>query len=234
MIRQIDRRHAVTALAVLGLCGVSRVGAVPALPSLATIDGSAIRNWPAPDTARILQAPCVVIVGAPDADITIVELFDYNCGYCKHAAAELDQVLRDDGRITLALINNPFLSAGSTGAARVQAAVKKLAGARSAYRFHLALMQSPGQANERRALDVAQSIGLDRAPLIRTMTDANIASQIRQQKLFATDSHLPITPTFIMGGVAFAGWPGVATMVRFVAAARRCGSLHCGDSGQSR
>jgi protein-disulfide isomerase len=209
------------------------MAAPAAIPSLAAADGSPIRNSPAPDTRRLLEAPWLLSVGSKDPDVTIVELFDYNCGYCKRAAAGIDELLQSDSRVRLALVNNPILSAESTRAAEAQAAVLALYGPEPAYQLHQSLLQSRGQVDERRAFEIAQFMGLDRARIAKAMTDPKVISYVQDQKLFASEGHLRITPTFIMAQVAFIGWPGVPTMFRFVAAARRCGSLQCGGTGQN-
>jgi len=39
------------------------------------------------------------IVGNPDGDVTVVEFFDYNCGYCKKALEEIQSLLKDDKNV---------------------------------------------------------------------------------------------------------------------------------------
>jgi len=227
-----DRRRVIAGLATVSLIGTCRMAAAAA-PSLTAADGSPIRNSSAPDTRRLLEAPGLLAVGAKDPDVTIVELFDYNCGYCKQAAAGIDELLQGDGRVRLVLVNNPILSDGSARAAVAQAAVLALYGAAPAYQFHQALLLSHGQVDERRAFEIAQSLGLDSARIAKAMTDPKVISYVQDQKLFASEGRLRATPTFIMARVAFIGWPGVATMFRFVAAVRRCGSLQCSGAGQN-
>ena len=39
---------------------------------------------------ELYENPDDFIIGNPEGDITIVEFFDYNCGYCKRALADLN------------------------------------------------------------------------------------------------------------------------------------------------
>src|SRR5262245_53900239 len=50
-----------------------------------------------------------VVVGNPQGDVTLVEFFDYNCGYCKRALADLMDLLKDDGKLRVVLKEFPVL-----------------------------------------------------------------------------------------------------------------------------
>eukprot|EP00873_Tetraselmis_striata_P043475 jgi/Tetstr1/463739/TSEL_000788.t1 len=44
-----------------------------------------------------------VELGNPDGDVTLVEFFDYNCGYCKRAMADMMQLLQEDDKLRVVL-----------------------------------------------------------------------------------------------------------------------------------
>ena len=93
-----------------------------------------------------------VTLGNPDAPITVVEFFDYNCGYCKRALDDTLALLdHDDVRIVLKEM--PILGPGSVEAARVAIAVNLTAPDRY-LDFHRELLGGNGQADERRAMAV--------------------------------------------------------------------------------
>ena len=65
-----------------------------------------------------------VTVGNPQGDVTFVEFFDYNCGYCKRAMEDMIALMKDDPKLKVVLKEFPVLGQGSTEAARVAVAVR--------------------------------------------------------------------------------------------------------------
>jgi protein-disulfide isomerase len=39
------------------------------------------------------------VVGSPSGDVTLVEFFDYNCGYCKRALGDLKALMQADPKL---------------------------------------------------------------------------------------------------------------------------------------
>jgi hypothetical protein len=60
-----------------------------------------------------------VVVGNPNGDVTLVELYDYNCGYCRSSMPEVAALLAEDSNLRLVLRQFPILSQGSVDAAKV-------------------------------------------------------------------------------------------------------------------
>jgi protein-disulfide isomerase len=48
------------------------------------------------NASTIFNSPRGVTLGNKDGDVTFVEFFDYNCGYCKHAMADMLDLLKND------------------------------------------------------------------------------------------------------------------------------------------
>jgi protein-disulfide isomerase len=67
----------------------------------------------------ILRDPGTPAVGATDADVTLVEYFDYNCPFCKKLAPALQGLLKADARVALVYKDWPILSEVSRYAARL-------------------------------------------------------------------------------------------------------------------
>ena len=67
----------------------------------------------------IFNSPRGVVLGNKDGDITFVEFFDYNCGYCKRAMADMLDLLKTDPKLKVVLKEFPVLSEGSVEAAKV-------------------------------------------------------------------------------------------------------------------
>ncbi|MGZ5873655.1 MAG: DsbA family protein, partial [Bradyrhizobium sp.] len=78
----------------------------------------------AQNSDTIFNSPRGVVLGNKDGDVTFVEFFDYNCGYCKRAMADMLDLLKSDSKLKVVLKEFPVLSQGSVEAAQVAVAVR--------------------------------------------------------------------------------------------------------------
>jgi len=67
----------------------------------------------------ILRSPGTPPAGATNADVTLVEYFDYNCPFCKKLAPALQGLLKADPRVALVYKDWPILGDVSRYAARL-------------------------------------------------------------------------------------------------------------------
>jgi protein-disulfide isomerase len=126
---------------------------------------------------RALLDPKVAFVTGPaNAKVTVVEFFDYRCGYCK-ASVPAIKALMARGDVRFALIEYPILTADSMLAAQAAVASRRQSGPKY-LAFHFALMSTSGDLPRERILEIARSVGLDLARLQRDMQDPAVqASQ---------------------------------------------------------
>src|SRR5207302_10173259 len=119
------------------------------------------------DNAQLIfSSPRQVTIGNPQGDVTMVEFFDYNCGYCKRAMADMFDLMKDDPKLKVVLKEFPVLGEGSMQAAQVAVAVRMQDKTGKKYLdFHTKLLSGRGPADKTRALAVAKEIGLDMARL---------------------------------------------------------------------
>ncbi|MDN3719546.1 thioredoxin domain-containing protein [Roseibium salinum] len=66
-------------------------------------------------------------MGNPEGSVTLVEFFDYNCGYCKRAHADMVRLIEEDPDLRVVLKEFPVLGQGSVEAAQVAVAVNSIA-----------------------------------------------------------------------------------------------------------
>jgi protein-disulfide isomerase len=166
-----------------------------------------------------------VVLGNPDAPITLVEFFDYNCGYCKRALEDtLAMIEHDDVRVVLKEF--PILGPGSVEAARVAIAVNLVAPDKYVD-FHRDLLLGSGQADERRAMAVAEDLGLDTDKIRAAMSDPAVATSIDEVYTIANRLGLTGTPTYIIGDEVVFGAVGVEALEAKVDAMRQCGKATC-------
>ena len=72
----------------------------------------------------MFSSPHQVVLGNPPGNVTFVEFFDYNCGYCKRAMSDMLTLLKNDPKLKVVLKEFPVLGPGSVEAAQVAVAVR--------------------------------------------------------------------------------------------------------------
>jgi protein-disulfide isomerase len=157
-------------------------------------DRAAIRG----NAAELFASPHQVTLGDPQGDVTLVEFFDYNCGFCKRALADTLALLRDETRLKVVLKEFPILGPGSTEAARVAIAARMQDPAKY-LAFHQELLGAPGPATEQKALDAAKDQGFDMARLEKDMTSDEVAATIAEDMKLASALGVSGTPSYVIG-----------------------------------
>ena len=171
-----------------------------------------------------------VVLGNPNGDVTLVEFFDYNCGYCRKAEPDIAQLLKEDSKLKIVLKQFPILGQGSVEAAQVGIALDSVApGQYSA--FHERLLTDPAPAGGDRALAVADAMGLDTTALKAKMAEAATTDSINAVYGLANNLGLTGTPTFVIGDQLVLGAVGHDTLKTKIAAMRACGSPDCPAQG---
>ena len=161
--------------------------------------------------------PNAPVLGNPDGDVTIVEFFDYNCGYCKRAMVVMQAVLKTDKKLRVVYREFPILSEGSVFAARAALASR----AQGRYEeFHWALM-SAQTADETSVMKIAEQIGLDVAKLRVDMDAPEVAEHIQTSRDVANAMQFTGTPSFIIGDEIVGGYIPQDVMEEVIADARK-------------
>ena len=136
------------------------------------------------------------------ADITIYEFFDYNCGYCKSVVKTIMDVLSEDKKVNFVFVEFPILSQQSYFAAKAALASKN----QNLYsKFHLSLMTIKGRVNEEKVFSTAKEIGLDIDQLKIDMNNPKIEQQLAKNREIAKLLNLNGTPAFIIGDIIYSG-----------------------------
>ncbi len=144
---------------------------------------------------ELLNDPHTPVIGNPDADVAIVEFFDYACPYCKAVEPRLEAFLNSDKRVKLVVKEYPILTPESLVAAKASLAAMK----QGKYRqFHQALMMFKGRLQEPVIFDTAKDAGLDVDRLRKDMQSPEIADEIIANFNLARAIRAFDTPTFIV------------------------------------
>lgn len=153
--------------------------------------------------------PADPVLGNPEGDVTVVEFFDYQCGYCKRVAPGLQQAVAEDGGIRLVMKEFPILGEASIVAAKAALAAER----QGRYEdFHWALMQHKGGLDEATVYAVAADVGLDLERLKADMADPAIEERLAENYALAERLNINGTPAFVIGEELV---PGALPMEQF-------------------
>ena len=168
--------------------------------------------------AELTQDPGSPVGGNPQGAVTIVEFFDYQCGYCKGEVGELKKLLQADPDIRLVYKDLPILGPVSTLAARAALAAQKQ-GKHEA--FHAALMGASERMTEQGVLQVAAQVGLDAARLEKDMADPAVAETLARNSRLREVLGIRGTPALIVGTELIPGAVDFEALKKLVAQARK-------------
>ncbi len=152
---------------------------------------------------QIKSDPRDFSMGPADAQIVIVEFFDYRCGFC-HAALEwVTDVARTRRDVRVVLKEFPILSEESMEASR--AAIAAMPQGRY-WQFHQRLMAFRGELSSTRIDQIARESGIDVARMRRGMSEPAIADLIMDNRAHAVSLDNTATPIFIINGEMIRGF----------------------------
>ncbi len=159
----------------------------------------------------IAHDPDDPIIGNSDGDVTLVEFFDYQCGYCKQMIEPLLDLANSDGRLRIVMKEFPILGPVSVTAASAALAARN----QNRYEeFHIALMQFRGRLSESAIFQAAREVGLDTKRLQSDMQAPEITAHFEQVKRLASALSINGTPAFIINGIII---PGAVSLDRLEA-----------------
>ncbi|WP_244485441.1 DsbA family protein [Pseudolabrys sp. Root1462] len=179
------------------------------------------------DNAKALfSSPNQVTLGNPKGDVTFVEFFDYNCGYCKHAMGDMLALLKDPN-LKVVLKEFPVLGPGSVEAAQVAVAVRMQDPTGQKYLdFHQKLLGGRGQADKAHAMAAAKEAGLDMARLEKDMASPEVKATLTENFKLAETLGMNGTPSYVIGNDVVVGAVGLDALRQKVSMAR-CGKATC-------
>jgi protein-disulfide isomerase len=175
----------------------------------------------------LLNASHSLVAGNPTGDVTLVEFFDYNCGYCKRALSDVRALVKGDPKLRIVLKDFPVLGPDSVEASRVALAVKNQLQGDKLFDYHAKVLESRGRVNGERAIAVAKEMGVDLVRLQKDMDGADVRSALQENVSLGDKLGLSGTPAFIIGNEVIAGAVGIEPLKQVVAGVRQCGKASC-------
>lgn len=172
------------------------------------------------DLKQALTAnPASPVSGNPDGDITIVEFFDYQCGYCKRIMPDLVALLEDDPGVRIVWKEWPILGPASEAAARAALAVHRLAPDRY-LAFHREIMGERGRLTENKILRTLSELGLDLDEARAEMTSEAVGAYLAETADMARMLGLTGTPWLLVGDTPVPGAVGPERLRAIIAQER--------------
>ena len=162
-----------------------------------------------------------------NGDVTVIEFFDYNCGYCRKTLPDVLKLIENDPNVKVQFMEYPILAPESKDASRVAIAAAKQG---KYFEFHKAMF-TIGRATKDSALKAAEQIGLDmtrlKADMASPETDALLSKIAEAGKGMFIDG----TPTFVVGDKVNPGWTQYEQLKDLVSEARKDGCKSCAAAG---
>ncbi len=168
-----------------------------------------------------------LVIGNPDGKVTLVEFFDYNCGYCKRAIGDLDKLMQGNKDLKVVLRDFPILSARSVEAALVALAAHNQFTGDKYWEFHRKLLSTRTAVGKEQALAVAKAMGADMDRLQKDASDPKTRAAIQESLSDAQALNLNGTPSYIVGDDAIVGAQGFDEIQKRVDSMRKCGKAMC-------
>jgi protein-disulfide isomerase len=142
------------------------------------------------------------VIGNPKGDVTLVEFFDYNCGYCKALFPSLLDTVKSDGKIRVVLKEFPILGPSSLTASKAALASVK----QGKYSdFHIALMSHKGSLSDDTIMQIAKDTGLNVDRLQADMKADEVEKVIDKNRKLAEDLDVNGTPALVIAGTLVPG-----------------------------
>ncbi len=174
-------------------------------------EAEAAKNAVVQNRSKLISDPASPIVGNPNGKITLVEFFDYNCGYCRKAHEDMIVVQQGNPEVKIILQPFPILGPDSTDAHIVAAAFNVLYPTKYA-EFHSAVLSSPEKADEAVTIEIAKGLGADEAALRVEMAKPTINEGFSRTYALANELKITGTPTYVIGDDIVSGAVGVEAL----------------------
>lgn len=151
---------------------------------------------------KIYNDPTSPVAGNPKGDVTVIEFYDYQCGYCKMASPAVEKLLKEDKNVKVVYKEFPIL-----GPASLTASKAALASVRQGKfpKFHDALMDKEERLTDDVIYKIAKDVGLNVDKLKKDMDDEAIMKIIQDNLALGRDIGVRGTPMFIVNDQIYPG-----------------------------
>ncbi len=181
----------------------------------------------ASEGGKLFHSPGQAVVGNPDGDVTLVEFFDYNCGYCKQSLATVTKLIEGDPKLRVVLKDFPILGPDSVETAEVATAARQQLKGPKFWEFHKRLLGVRGHVGKAQAIAVAKELGADADQLEKDMKSPATRAALAESEELAEKLHFSGTPSWVVGQDAYVGGLSFPEMKAKIDNVRKCGKAAC-------
>jgi protein-disulfide isomerase len=167
------------------------------------------------------------VVGNPNGDVTLIEFFDYNCGYCKQSLENVSKLVESDPKLRVVLKDFAILGPDSVEVAEVASALRTQFKGQKFWDFHKKLLSTKGHIGKAQALAAAKELGADTEKLEKDMKSPEILAGLKEVNTLADELRFTGTPSWIIGPEAIVGSLPLSEMKKKVDSVRKCGTTAC-------
>ena len=166
---------------------------------------------------ELLWDPASPVSGNLNGDVTVIEFFDYRCGYCKRAASAVTQLQQDEPGVRVVYKDFPILGEASVFAARAALAAREQ-GKHQA--FHEAMLAAENELSKEEVFAIAQHVGLDTKKLEADLHASDWQRVLDRNRTLAKMLGISGTPGFVVGNEVYPGAPELSSLKALVAQVR--------------
>jgi protein-disulfide isomerase len=179
------------------------------------------------ESSKLFRSPNQAVVGNPDGDVTIVEFFDYNCGYCKQSLANVTKLIESDPKLRVILKDFAILGPDSVEVAEVATAARQQLKGPKFWEFHKKLLGMRGHIGKAQAMAIAKELGADTDQLEKDIKSPATRASLAEVEALAEKLHFSGTPSWVIGQDAYVGGLSYPDMKAKVDNVRKCGKAEC-------
>jgi protein-disulfide isomerase len=163
---------------------------------------------------EIFRQPDDPVAGDPSGNVTLVEFFDYHCGYCRRMVGDLRALVDADAKVRFVFKELPVLGPDSVTAAKAALAASRLDRGKY-YDFHVALMQSKDLSRDT-VLKIAVAKGYEADTMAAEMDAAWVQERLDANQALAESLGINGTPSFVIGKTLIPGAVDIGRLAQLV------------------
>lgn len=146
--------------------------------------------------AMLQNVPAGYAAGPEDADLTIVEFFDYTCPLCRETDPVFREAIKQDGKIRY--IPRPVIMDETS---KKYANIAYAAGEQGKFMpMHDAIITDFRSLDETRKAQLAKTLGLDLEKLNKDVTSENVINKVEENLWLTQYYYTTELPQFVVGG----------------------------------
>lgn len=176
---------------------------------------------------KLLTSANQAVVGNPDGDVTLVEFFDYNCGYCKQSLTSVSKLIEADPKLRVVLKDFPILGPDSVETAQLATAARMQLTPAKFWDFHRKLLTTKGHIGKQQALAAAKEVGADMDRLEKDAASPETQAALKEVATLADQLKFDGTPSWVIGKEAIVGGLPYGQLKTKVDNMRKCGKATC-------